>query len=979
MRRALRAAARLGSVPVSMGVLLTACSPAKDSPPTAEVDAGAAAVERSPKSIHQGRTAYHQLRFLQDRVALARGGRESLVGLTSFGRGDRVAPAPVSSTSREAATGRVTYARGAVDEWFVERAEGLEQGFTVHTRPSGEGRLRLVVGTDGAFRVDALGLALHGPDGAFVSHVSRLSAFDATGRSMPSTMAPCGASLCIDVDDVGATYPLIVDPVYSVESKLRPADASPGARFGQSASISGDVLAVGTSAQAAYVYARVGTTWTEQAKLTVPSPDAELGNHVSASGASILVSSPGAPYVFVRSGTTWSEQAKLSVAGVTAAHGFTKGAIDGDLVVVGAPGWDEPVLGDDPTSSIDSGAAYVFARSGASWSLEAKLVASDARDLDRFGEAVAVSGDTVAVTSFGTTPARRAVYVFVRAGGTWSQQARLAVADALTEDELGRRVALDGDRLAVSAQGRSEGVPGSGAVYAFARTGATWSSPTKLRPTVPVPGGAFGASLALRGERLLVGTTKDEAHVYRAAGTSWSHELVVQPSDGDGIPKMFGVSAALDGDAVAVGADRDGPTIGSVYAYSLLATKEPGGACARNAECSSGFCVDGVCCDTPCSEACVACTAAKKGSGVDGACGPVAEDTDPDDDCAPDPGYPTSCKDDGLCDGAGHCRVYAKAGVTCGAPTCLDGKVTARACNGAGGCDATATACAPYACDATACKASCASDGDCAGDAFCSSGVCVAKGRNGDACAAAKECTSGFCADGVCCDAACTGQCEACNVPASEGTCIPVVGAPRGSRPACKGDPAICGGACDGASRSKCEYAPATKACGSTCADGKETRSTCDGLGACVDGAPRSCGAYACESGACLTSCSSDASCATGYRCDGASCVPAASAACSDDGTQSVGVDGKITPCGAYRCDQASGTCRQLCTASEECAAGNVCNAATKSCEPVAAAAGDDGGGCSVRGPGAAPGGVAAAALALVAVALRRRRVRAAR
>ncbi len=144
-----------------------------------------------------------------------------------------------------------------------------------------------------------------------------------------------------------------------------------------------------------------------------------------------------------------------------------------------------------------------------------------------------------------------------------------------------------------------------------------------------------------------------------------------------------------------------------------------GAACTGTAFCKSGNCVDGVCCDKPCAGACEACTATLKGSGVDGVCGNVAVDTDPKSKCPLDPGFPVSCKADGLCDGAGSCRAFAKASTACGATTCADGKVSGQLCNGTGTCAAaTATSCGAYKCDAAGvgCRTKCSTEADCAAD-----------------------------------------------------------------------------------------------------------------------------------------------------------------------------------------------------------------------------------------------------------------------
>ncbi|BDG06948.1 Ig-like domain-containing protein [Anaeromyxobacter paludicola] len=141
---------------------------------------------------------------------------------------------------------------------------------------------------------------------------------------------------------------------------------------------------------------------------------------------------------------------------------------------------------------------------------------------------------------------------------------------------------------------------------------------------------------------------------------------------------------------------------------------------------------------------------------------------------------------------------------------------------------------------------------------------------DGAACGAASDCASGSCVDGVCCNTACAGQCEACNVAGSAGTCVAVTGAPQNGRPACASDGTACGGACDGTSRAACTYPSASTACReASCGAGVQTAAaTCDGNGSCGTVVTVSCDAYVCGATACLTTCGGDADCSPRYECD---------------------------------------------------------------------------------------------------------------
>jgi hypothetical protein len=145
----------------------------------------------------------------------------------------------------------------------------------------------------------------------------------------------------------------------------------------------------------------------------------------------------------------------------------------------------------------------------------------------------------------------------------------------------------------------------------------------------------------------------------------------------------------------------------------------------------------------------------------------------------------------------------------------------------------------------------------------------------GSACSAGPDCGSGVCVDGVCCDRSCAGQCEACDVVGSAGTCVAVAGAPHGSRAPCASDGSACGGACDGSSTS-CAYPGALVACrGAACAAGVATLgAVCDGSGACGPAVTFACDPYVCGPTACRTSCAADSDCITGYVCSVGACVP---------------------------------------------------------------------------------------------------------
>src|SRR5207244_6720645 len=168
--------------------------------------------------------------------------------------------------------------------------------------------------------------------------------------------------------------------------------------------------------------------------------------------------------------------------------------------------------------------------------------------------------------------------------------------------------------------------------------------------------------------------------------------------------------------------------------------------------------------------------------------------------------------------------------------------------------------CAPYLCGGSACLGNCSTDDDCQGGDYGAAGCCVRRKGNGSGCGAADQCDSGVCADGVCCNKACDGQCEACDEPGSVGACVAVAGEPRAPRAACGGDGTACAGSCDGTNRAACGYPGSGTQCrGASCSAGVATLpASCDGSGRCPAAAKEACNAYICGPDARKRGCASD-------------------------------------------------------------------------------------------------------------------------
>ncbi len=298
----------------------------------------------------------------------------------------------------------------------------------------------------------------------------------------------------------------------------------------------------------------------------------------------------------------------------------------------------------------------------------------------------------------------------------------------------------------------------------------------------------------------------------------------------------------------------------------------PGQACGCNSDCQSGFCVDGVCCNSACTEACKTCN----GQGAPGICTFVPNGV-PEQSGACAVGAVSTCGLDGTCDGQGHCRKYPE-GTECKPGTCNGAAVSdINVCDGQGGCRAgPATICAPFNCDSATnrCASTCKSNTDCASGILCVNGSCGLK-PNGAVCTKSDECKSTFCADGVCCNVACKGPCVSCDQQGRGGTCWPTdVGSPDPHNVCAVQAPATCGttGTCDGVGG--CARFAAQILCTAPACSGDRliAGGTCDGLGTCLQPGMMDCTPYKCADGACINRCASDNDCVAGRVCQSGSC-----------------------------------------------------------------------------------------------------------
>jgi hypothetical protein len=379
---------------------------------------------------------------------------------------------------------------------------------------------------------------------------------------------------------------------FTSETKLNASDASALDFFGRSASISDDTIVVGayrneaggTERGAAYVFARSGSAWPEQQKLTAGdgADDDFFGWSSDIDGNVIAVGSPGdddkgdasgSAYMFRRSGSFTQEQKLLASDGVAEDRFGDTVAVSGNVVVVGAPG--------KIASGLAHGSAYVFRFQGTSWVQEQKLTASDGAAADNFGESVDIHGDVIVVGApedDDVATGAGSAYVFRFNGLTWVQEKKLTASDGGSTDRFGIGVSVHDDLVVVGADGANGPALSSGAAYVFTFDGLTWNEDQKLTASDGENADAFGLGITTDGVTIVVGAPQDDfpslngpgsAYVFLFDGSTWVQDQKLSASDKEAFSDFGGFGAvSVDGDTVVIGADGDGTT-GSAYVYTV--------------------------------------------------------------------------------------------------------------------------------------------------------------------------------------------------------------------------------------------------------------------------------------------------------------------------------------------------------------------------------------------------------------------------
>ncbi len=372
------------------------------------------------------------------------------------------------------------------------------------------------------------------------------------------------------------------DPVRIAAPGLHPLD-----QYGSSLAWDGQRLAVGArefngGEGAAFLFVRDSQgAWQLAAPLLrFDGPPADSAGAAVAVGADLALigaafgqvgtaRSAGYVDVYRRDGSDWPWLARIDRGVSARGHAFGGAiALRGALAVIGSSGADPLPAGDD------AGTAVLWQRDdNGAWQRSATLLMPDGQSQDRYGSAVGIGDGRIAIGAFGDVIGGRldrgSVWTWVRVQSGWNAEQQLIAPDGMSGDGFGFSLAMDGQRILVGAPGNDSAGAQSGAGYVYRLGGGGWLLEGKLAP--PAAGGLAGISVALDGDYAVLGapTTRvgnnalqGAAHVFAWNGRNWVFEQTLVAPDG-AANDLFGSAVALAGSRLVIGApdDSDGTTI----------------------------------------------------------------------------------------------------------------------------------------------------------------------------------------------------------------------------------------------------------------------------------------------------------------------------------------------------------------------------------------------------------------------------------
>ncbi|MBC8205908.1 MAG: FG-GAP repeat protein [Kiritimatiellales bacterium] len=329
--------------------------------------------------------------------------------------------------------------------------------------------------------------------------------------------------------------------------------------------------------------ANAGVVETQKLLAIDGAAEDSFGSRVAISGDYAIVGSyndddsgynSGSAYIFERINGIWTNVTKLTASDGAAYDEFgIHASIAGNYVIVGAR--------NDGDNGYRSGSAYIFERIAGTWTEVAKLTASDGEAWDWFGTCVAISGDHAIVGAEGDDDhgsQSGSAYIYERIDGVWTNVTKLTASDGGDLDAFGYSVSISGDHVIVGARDDDDTGLDSGSVYIFERIAGTWTEVTKLTASDGAAGDSFSFSSATWGDYAIVGSPNHgnhtgAAYLFERSDGTWSEVAKLTASDGVA-DDSFGLTVSISDDYAIVGSyndDDNGYNSGSAYLFERVA------------------------------------------------------------------------------------------------------------------------------------------------------------------------------------------------------------------------------------------------------------------------------------------------------------------------------------------------------------------------------------------------------------------------
>jgi RHS repeat-associated protein len=466
---------------------------------------------------------------------------------------------PINGASPNSEGARTDFKHGELREWYTNGPNGLKQGFLITAAPE-EGSGDLII----EYKLSGNMTATLSSDGTSVvlsrqgsaTHLSYggLTANDIAGEPVIMSVELANQHLRLRIKSAGAAFPIWVDPLVTEFQKISNINGEPWGFLGHDIAINNNTLLIadGANNRVVHVYERNSTDWSLQTTLspTNLSNLAHFGTALALSGNTIAVSAPddsgggGSVFIYERSGSSWTTPPqKVHAQDGTNQNSFGSSIdMDGDTLVIGAPDQSDEVW--------FRGAVYVFIRNGSSWTQQAKLILPSSNLEGGLGTTVAIDEDVIITRTNG---ASGHVYMSERDGSIWSPLVQIPLTCPTTQ-----AFDLDNDTLVVGMTAHNcETSEDSAAVYTRGTSG--WTLTETLQPVeAPHPDSAFGYSVAIDNDTIIVGAegynnNRGAAYVFKRTGGFWTQQTRFVATDGQAYD-FFGDTVAVSGGKFLVGA-----------------------------------------------------------------------------------------------------------------------------------------------------------------------------------------------------------------------------------------------------------------------------------------------------------------------------------------------------------------------------------------------------------------------------------------